>query len=324
MSMVAQFFMVMGGALAGYVIVGLAAALGKLIVGAILRFRFDEFIFFMIRIGKKAKGISVGLCDPQPYISCSMLDARDTKMRNLFYGAFSIAMALFCTENVCIWLYGNGTRVLPVNPLTISMSAVMVVYTVVLIVMLGVTQKKKSGNDAAGIIRQEYERCFTAIKAGTEPGALAIRQAGYTGRITDLHMFKKYLLMQYYHFLDAGDYDGVRRVMDEFEKYVPDRWSQAELPVLCEFVFYHVIIAPNEGKAKYYGKTFLEKLDGSEEVNAKRVFAYWLLFIEGDRGAALQIAMEAIKIVSDYRLIGCQAMERRLVEALIKKIESMP
>lgn len=320
--MVSRFFMVLGGSLAGYVIIGLASALGKLIVGAILRFQFDEFIFFMIRVGKKQKGVSVGLCDPQPYISCSMLDSKDTKMRNLFYGAFSIAVALFCTENVCIWLYGTGTKVLPVNPLTISMSVVMVVYTVVLIVVLGVTQKKKTGSDAAGIIRQEYERCFAAIKAGKEPGTIEIRQVPFTGKLTDLLVFKKYLLMQYYHFLDSGDYAGVKKVMDEFEKYVPDRWSQSELAMLCEFVFYHVIIAPNEGKAKYYAKPFMEKLDGSEEVNAKRVFAYWLFFIEGDKGAALQIAMEAIKFVPNYRLTGCQEMERRLLEALIKRIES--
>ena len=100
MSMVAKVFMAAGGAAAGYVIVGLAAALGKLIVGAVLRFRFDEFVFFMIRVGRRGKGLSVGLCDPQTYISCSMLDTKYTKMRNLIYGAFSMAAALFFTETV--------------------------------------------------------------------------------------------------------------------------------------------------------------------------------------------------------------------------------
>lgn len=322
MSTAEQFFMGAGGVLAGYVIVGLAAAIGKLIGGAILRFRFDEFIFFMVRVGRKNKGISVGLCDPQPYISCNMIDLKDTKMRNLIYGAFSMAVALFFTESVCIQLY--GTKIMPYNPFTVPMSVVMVVYTLFLILALGVTQKKKTGNDAAGIMRREYERCYSAVKAGEEPGKVEIKQVEYTGKLTDLPVYKKYLLMSYYHFLDAGDYDNVRKVMDEFEDYVPDKWSQSELGMLSEFVFYHVIIAPNEGKAKFYGNSFTPRLDGTEEVNAKRAFAYWLFFIKEDKGAALQIAIEALKMVKDYRLVGCRAMERRLIEALVKRIENTP
>ena len=46
MSIVAQFFMIMGGVLTGYVGIGLAAAIGNLVGGGIFRFQFDEFIFF--------------------------------------------------------------------------------------------------------------------------------------------------------------------------------------------------------------------------------------------------------------------------------------
>lgn len=322
MSMVAQFFMVVGGAIAGYIIVGLAAALGKLLVGAILRFRFDEFIFFMIRIGKEKKGISAGLCDPQPYISCNMLDTKYTRVRNLIYTAFSMATALFFTETACIQLY--GTKYLPRNPLTESMTVIMVVYTLVLFFKLCMNQKKKAGNDEAAIVRREYEKCYAAVKAGQAPREIEVQWATGTDRLTDVAVCRKYFMMCYYHFLDLGDYGAVKKVMDELERYVPDKWSYAEMEMLCEFVFYNVIIVPNEGKAKYYSKPFLEKLDGREEVNAKRVFAYWLFFMEGDKGAALQIAIEAMKMVKTYPLVGCRKMEERLIEALIKKIENTP
>ncbi len=322
MSTVAQGFFAAGGILAGYVIVGLASALGKIIGGALMRFHFDEFIFFMIRIGKKNKRLSVGLCDPQPYISCSMIDTKDTRMRNLIYGAFSMAVALFFTETVCIQLY--GTKLMPQNPFTVPMSVVMVVYTLYLIIRLGVTQKIKTGSDAGGVMRREYEKCYAAVKEGRSPGELEIEQVEYTQKLTDLPIYKKYLLMNYYHFLDRGDYANVRKVMDEFENYVPDKWSQSEIGMLCEFVFFHVIIAPNEGKAKFYGRQFTARLEGNEEVNCKRVFAYWLFFIEKDKGAALQIAVEALKKVKEYPLTGCQEMERRFIEALIKRIENTP
>mgnify|MGYP001036206090 CR=1 FL=1 len=326
MSMVADFFMAAGGAAAGYVIVGLAAALGKLIVGAVLRFRFDEFVFFMIRVARRTgtgeKGLSFGLCDPQPFISCNMLDTRYTKMRNLIYGAFSMAAALFFTETVWFQLY--GTEIMPKNAMTQVMAVVMAVYTLVLFFQLCVSQKKKAGNGAAGIMRREYERCIAAVTAGQEPGSLQIQWAPGTGNLTDSAIVKKYLLMCYYHFLDRGEYEGVKKIMDEYEKYVPEKWTQSELNVLCEFVFYHVIIVPNEGKAKYYGKPFLEKLDGREDVNVKRAFAYWLFFVQGDKGAALQIAVQALKLVKSYHLEGCRAMEERLLEALIKKIEQTP
>ena len=76
------------------------------------------------------------------------------------------------------------------------------------------------------------------------------------------------------------------------------------------------------GRAKYYGKIFQEKMKGSEVVNVKRAYAYWLFFVEKDRGAALQIAMEAMKMVDSYNLIGCREMERKFIQALLNNIES--
>ena len=318
----AQFFMGAGGVLAGFIIIGLAAAIGRIVGGSLLHFRFDHFIFFMIKISKKNRGFSIGLCDPQPYISCSMTDPKDTRMRNLIYGAFSMAVALFFTETACFQIW--GTKLMPQNTFTVPMAVVMVAYTFVLMVLLAFNQKQKAGSGAAGIMRREYERCYAAIRDGRSPAELEIQTVAYTGKLTDLPVYKKYLLMLYYHFLDQGDYDSLRKVMDEMEDHVPDKWSRGEVSSLCEFVFYNVIIQPNEGKAHFYGKTFLAKMEGNEEANTKRVFAYWLYFIEKDKGAALQIAMEAMKAVERYSLTGCRDMEMRFIEALIKRIEQTP
>ena len=317
-----QFFMGAGGVLAGFIIIGLAAAIGRIVGGSLLHFRFDHFIFFMIKISKKNRGFSIGLCDPQPYISCSMTDPKDTRMRNLIYGAFSMAVALFFTETACFQIW--GTKLMPQNTFTVPMAVVMVAYTFVLMVLLAFNQKQKAGSGAAGIMRREYERCYAAIREGRSPAELEIQTVAYTGKLTDLPVYKKYLLMLYYHFLDQGDYDSLRKVMDEMEDHVPDKWSRGEISSLCEFVFYNVIIQPNEGKAHFYGKTFLAKMEGNEEANTKRVFAYWLYFIEKDKGAALQIAMEAMKAVERYSLTGCRDMEMRFIEALIKRIEQTP
>lgn len=322
MSVVAQFFWGAGGVLAGYVIIGLAAAVGKLIGGAVLRFHFDQFIFFMLRVSKKGRKISVGLCDPQPYISCSMTDSKDTKIRNLIYGSFSMAVALFFTETVCIQIW--GTKIMPATAFTIPMAVVMCIYTGILVLYLGFSQKKKTESGAAGIMRREYERCYAAIKEGKSPGEVEMQRVAYSGKLTDLPVYKKYLLMLYYHFLDLGDYQNLGKVMDELEDHVPDKWSHGDMGILCEFVFYNVIVSPNDGKAKFYGKQFLDKLEGNEEANVKRVFAYWLFFKDNDKGAALQIAMEAIKATMTYRLNGCRRMEQRLIEALMKRIESTP
>lgn len=319
---IAQFFFGAGGALAGYVIIGLAAALGKIVGGAVLRFKFDHFIFFMIKISKKRKGLSVGLCNPQPYISCSMTDAKDTKIRNLIYGSFSMAVALFCTETVCIQLW--GTKIMPSNAFTLPMAVVMIAYTAVIVALLGFNQKQKAGNGAAGLMRREYEQCYAALKDGKAPSEIELQIVRPTGKATDLLVYRKYLLMLYYHYLDKGDYENVKKVMDIFENYVPDKWSNSEINILCEFVFYNVIISPNEGRAQFYGKQFISKMEGNEDANTKRVFAYWLYFIEKDKGAALQIAMEALKSAVNYHLIGCRKMELRLVEALIKRIENTP
>ena len=65
-------------------------------------------------------------------------------------------------------------------------------------------------------------------------------------------------------------------------------------------------------------------MEGNEEANTKRVFAYWLYFVKKDKGAALQIAMEAMKAVESYALTGCRDMEMRFIQALVKRIEQTP
>ncbi len=319
--MVEKLFLGGGGIAVGYIIIGIAAALGKWIGGLLLRFRFDEFVFFMVAVRKSGKKISVGLCDPQPYISCNMMDPKDTKMRNLVYHAFSMAVALFFTETVCIQMI--GTKLMPKNAFTVPMVVVMVGYTLVLMFLFLANQLMRTGNKAAGVLRREYEKCYSAIKEGKAPGTLEIMGAKYTGKLTDLPVYKKYLLMCYYHYLDQGEYAKVKIIMDELENYVPDKWPQSELGILAEFVFLNVIIAPNEAKAKFYGNQFKSRLEGNEDINSKRVFAYWLLFVEKDKGAALQIAMEAMRGIDTYHLVGCRDMERKLIEALIKRIEAM-
>lgn len=319
--MVGNIFLGLGGLAAGYVIIGLAATLGKWIGGLLLRFRFDRIIFFMVELRKTGKKISFGLCDPQPYISCSMVDTKDTKMRNLVYHAFSMALALFFAETACIQML--GTKLLPKNAFTVPMVIIMVAYTLVLIVLFFANQLLKNKNTAAGVMRREYEKCYAAIKEGTAPGELEILGAKFTGKMTDLPVYRKYLLMCYYHYLDQGAYDKVKIIMDEFENYVPEKWAQSDLNILAEFVFYNVIISPNDGKAKFYGTQFVNRLEGNEDINSKRVFAYWLLFVEKDKGAALQIAMEAMRGVDSYHLIGCRGMEKRFIEALLKRIQAM-
>ena len=63
------------------------------------------------------------------------------------------------------------------------------------------------------------------------------------------------------------------------------------------------------------------KTFNANTVNEKRVFAYWLFFEQSDRGAALQYTMKTLKQIPSYYLTGCQEMERRLLSALIKRIE---
>ncbi len=319
MSIVAQFFMIMGGVLTGYVGIGLAAAIGKLVGGGIFRFQFDEFIFFMVRLSKSGKHFSFGLCDPRPYIKCQMIDMKPTKVRGVIYDAFSMAVALFVTETVSLQLF--AAKRMPFNAFTLPMAIVMIGYTCFIIVHLVFTQKKNVGDNPGGALREEYQRVYGEIKKGTEPGKIEIKDLEYTGHLTDLGVYKKYLMLKYYHFLDKGDYAQVSKVIDDLENYVPDKWSKSDLPMLAELVFYHVIIRKNEAKAQFYGKSFCSMLEGNEAVNEKRVFAYWLFFVQKDRGAALQYTMKTLKQISSYHLTGCQNLEKKLLSALIKRIE---
>lgn len=198
MSIVAQFFMIMGGVLTGYVGIGLAAAIGNLIGGGIFRFQFDEFIFFMVRLSKSGKHFSFGLCDPRPYIKCQMIDMKPTKVRGVIYGAFSMAVALFVTETVSLQLF--AAKRMPFNAFTLPMAIVMIGYTCFIIVHLVFTQKKNVGDNPGGALREEYQRVYGEIKKGTEPGEIGIKDLEYTGHLTDLGVYKKYLMLKYYHF----------------------------------------------------------------------------------------------------------------------------
>ncbi len=60
MDSAAQLFMGAGGVLTGYIIIGTAAAIGKVVGGFLLHFKFDHFIFFMIRSVRKIKDFPSG------------------------------------------------------------------------------------------------------------------------------------------------------------------------------------------------------------------------------------------------------------------------
>ena len=135
-------------------------------------------------------------------------------------------------------------------------------------------------------------------------------------------MYIQYLMLKYYHFLDKGDYAQVSKVIDDLENYVPDKWSKSDLPMLAELVFYHVIIRKMRQKRSFTENHSAGKMpEGNEAVNEKRVFAYWLFFVQKDRGAALQYTMKTLKQISSYHLTGCQNLEKKLLSALIKRIE---
>lgn len=318
MRTIASIFFALGGLLAGYVLMGLAAAVGKWLCGLILRFRFEKMTLYMFEFSKKNKKITFGLCDPQPYISCKMFDPKETKIRNMISEALSMAAGIFVCETICIALWGS--KVMPNNILTLCMAIMTLVYTVFLMGKFVYTQIKKSGKGGASLLYQAYEKSFAKIKEGTSPSKVIVDEVEHTGKITDASTYRKYLLMKYYHNLDKGDYSAVGKIVDEWEDYVPDKWPHGDVPVLAELLFYYIIISPNEARARFFAKEFLEKMDNT--LPCKRVFAYWLFFMENDRGAALQIAMEGMKMVSTYAVYGCQEMEERFITALIRRIET--
>ncbi len=320
MEKVSMVFGFLGGAVVGYILMGLSAAVGYWIGGLIFRFRFESFTIFLVKIKKQGKKILVSLCDPNPVIRCKMTDPKPTKIRSVISMALSLAVALFATETVCIGLM--GTKVIPKNPFTVGMALVMFVYSLVLITFMAIAEGKKTGDGDAGVMRMEYERCYGQLLQGEKPGNLTIKEVEYSGKVLDKHAYRQYLLIRYYHDLDLGDYTALSKIVERIEDVSPEKWSKSEMDLLSEMVFYYLIVSPREGRAKYFGDMFLAKIEGAESVNVKRTYAYYLLFEEKNKGGALQIAMEALKMVDQYPLTGCQTMERKLLEALVEKISN--
>ncbi|WP_156922953.1 hypothetical protein [Eubacterium xylanophilum] len=319
-------FIALGGVCLGYVLVGLAAAIGKLIGGLILKFKFERFVFFMADVKKTEKGFAFGLCEPEPFISLTMFDPKDSKMRSLISNSLSLACALFCTETLAIGLW--GTKTIAKSAFTVPMAIIMIAYSLFLLVKVLIVEQRKSSKTTGGVIWRGYQKASTAIKEGTRPAELTFEEVSeeiseeINVGAADKGTYKKYLLLQYYHYLEAGNYNKLIDVVNKIEDIAPDKWSYSDIGILADMTFYYVVIGQNMGRAKYYGKIFQEKMKGSEEVNVKRAYAYWLFFVEKDRGAALQIAMEAMKMVDSYNLIGCREMERKFIQALLNNIES--
>ncbi len=323
--MITKIVLVLAGIILGYVLVGLFSALGHLIGGLLLGFKFDKFCIFLIEWTKQDGKIKFGLCDPQPFIFCNMTNVKEeSRMRSLIYDAMAMALALFCTETLGIRIFGK--KLIPMNEFTIPLIIVMIIYTLVIVVLLPINQKKRTGNSQSGMMIRAYEKAYSEMRNGTTPGNVEIEKIESEeedGKGPDIGIYKKYLLMQYYHYLDLGDYDSIKKLTVKIEDALPDKIGHGDMGLLSEMVFFYSIIVPNERRAKYYYGQFEPRIDGSEETNAKRAFAYYLLFVKHDKGAALQITMEAIKSVSTYPMTGCRKMEKRMLDALLNRIESM-
>ena len=133
--------------------------------------------------------------------------------------------------------------------------------------------------------------------------------------------FTLILTCRYRYYLDKGDYENAKKVLDRLvtlKKYMPKAYFGQ---ISAENIFYNTFISLNEDVADdlmYENEKYLNKINDSVTIRAKLAY---ILFVKGEKDSFDIFYNKGVKEAKLQRLKGLKAFELSLLEKIKAKIE---
>jgi len=177
-------------------------------------------------------------------------------------------------------------------------------------------------NKPEAIFVREVNDKLYLLKKGTTPRNLNF---GFTEIPTKSSMdmyIKRYELFKFYHQIDKGEANDIATTIQNIERYLPEQFMQNNTPYYYELIFYYSAIDKNIEKVRRVYDIVSHVLIKDEDVNGRRVYAYYKYFIENNEKESREIASEGLKQVNKFDIKGLAFYEEKLLNELIRCIDN--
>lgn len=312
-----KFFIYAKGFVFAYFLFLLISSLGSLIFGWMLGYKFLEFSFFGFKIAKQSGHLVFGFTHFDTNTEVSM------KLPHHSYGkmaAWEILQAvLVAVFTALCWMFipkyfqASEEVLLEGKAVCIFLSFFLAWQVLFLIMKLN----QMLGKSEKSVFWREKTEALNALNEGRRPRDLNLNYRK-TGKISvgDVS-YMQYELLKYYKELDAGNYEGLKPYVREFEEFLPNTWSSFNAPYFYELLFYYSFIEQNISLAERYALIAGDIIKQDRDINGKRIYAYYLYYTGKDKELAVKVAKEGMATYMDFDTRGLAYMERDLIQNLL-------
>lgn len=300
--------------------------LGHLTFGKIKKFKFSNFRIGPFSLDKNNKKIKFSIIQPKGYGGLTvMYPSKESNLNEfLFYLLGGIIFNLLSGTIFLLISYFNDFS-FKLNSVFITLGVFSLIAGVQNLIPFKSGNNLSDGKMIFSIIKKdEFSKKFyrnfllsNKIMSGTRPRDINSNMETDFTVVESLDL--NLVLLEYFRYLDRNDKENINKYIEKIE----ENYHLAQtyhLPSYYYELIYYYSLNENNDKVDYY----LEKLDElnyslskDEDINGKRVYAYYNYFILKDKSAAFKIGKEGLKAYHNYPIEGQAKMEKELIENLL-------
>ncbi len=319
------------GALIGYfavnILLGIVFYLSGKLMGHVLR----ECTVFGVRITKIKGRLSASAATFSPTVSVTMVRKdndpvpEDPVAYEFKIACSQIVLALIingavATAGVLLAAKYTGAKSL-VNGFLIMLGlwTLIIISTCIDIII------KLKGNSEKAVAFRESIIVRNKWMQGVRPRDTEVEYNEEKVYSSQANIYLFYVQNLYYHLLDKGDFYYIERLLPYFQKKT-EYFAPANVIYYFELLYYYSIMSAMGNKNCNYNAYELysrcqQSLENDKDVNARRVLSAFKLYVANEPELALKLATEGLENADDFNCSGLVAMEKELLENIIKSAQ---
>ncbi len=205
-----------------------------------------------------------------------------------------------------------------------TLFSMFVLSLVSLFLRIARTFSSRSADPELLMCREKERKVISGIMKGERPGSFGEELAGEVSLQTDSPLsMRRYVLLQYFHALDKIDYDRARELAAEIAGALPEKavYPRGYAVFFAEVSFSYAYLERDSARARYYFQKSPTDPAKNMGLDGRRIYAYYLYYVEKDREAALEVIRQGLSVAEEYPLKGNIPMERELLLSLQDRIQ---
>lgn len=172
--------------------------------------------------------------------------------------------------------------------------------------------------------KYQQQLFFLSAKSmnGVRPADLEKRNWQDVSAIPTASTKVSFLIIGYYHYLDAGDHTAALQCIRQAEQHLQGYPEILQQNIQAEIMFAAMVLESDREKAGRIYPVIQSQLEEGEQLTKLRIRAAYSWFVLEDAASAQQIISRAYGIADYYQVRGFIAFERALLKMIQERIDA--